>query len=388
MGPDKTKLWALRDHVHLCARLCKKLDPSLPWHGKQPLPCAKLVGVTSYDEERVWDRGVFGESAVLLRNHQWDKSQRRAHFAVSSPHQQDKSPCWIPSASFLGHGERRDWSLWWSFVAEGKALDPENFLVANFLGHHRTNYGARVRVSVPKGSCDCQTQFQVKFPTRMRDSRSCRTTDTCSSRHGELASVCRMHSLSRYSETVSAAAMHPRHTAIRSLCASTKAEPNTGSNITFGHLCCTLQCMSDSRRTDAVFASCQLAWHLRIRLAHNSQSSPPPTKKCVLPCRGIRQLNPRATARAYCAVMGTGRGIPLLCSSPSCAVEAHNFSRLGSGEVGPRSALATRTVPAGAPGPGDLRPGRDRDHALDAYAKDVFLFDIANHRHYGEAKQV
>lgn len=98
--------------VQDCARsLTRDLLGGASSHAAFAVRHANLVGVTSYDEEAVWDRGVFGESAVLLSNHRWDKSQLGVNFAMSSLQHLDKFHL-VPSASasLLGHGERRDWS--------------------------------------------------------------------------------------------------------------------------------------------------------------------------------------------------------------------------------------------------------------------------------------
>lgn len=63
-------------------------------------------------------------------------------------------------ASSLGHGEGRDWGLWWSLMLRGKFQAPEKFL----LTHYRMNSGIRVRVMQQHaGVFDpgfCQTQFK------------------------------------------------------------------------------------------------------------------------------------------------------------------------------------------------------------------------------------
>lgn len=97
VGPGKA-VAALRHHMHLCPRWCKKLDPRLPWQSEQPLPCGKLVGVTAYDEDAICDRGVFGESAVLLSNHQWGKNKMGSTF----PCLQFPLPVKSPSDSISG----------------------------------------------------------------------------------------------------------------------------------------------------------------------------------------------------------------------------------------------------------------------------------------------
>lgn len=125
--------------------------------------------------------------------------------------------------------------------------------------------------------------------------------------------------------------------------------------------------MSDFGRTDAcellrgVNSACIF---VRIRLTHDSQSSPPETKKSVLPCRGSRPFHPHAAGMGLILRCdGDRRGIPLQCSSPSYAVGAHNFSTTWLSQGG--SAICTRNKDSArrGPGPGDLRSGRDRDRA-------------------------
>lgn len=159
-------------------------------------------------------------------------------------------------------------------VVEGKGLDPENFLLAHFhcQGYHRTNCGVRVRVSVPPGTGgkalrnkpppkgklkvaarNCQTQFQVKFSTRMLGSLSCRQLTHALLAMSDWFAGC-IRGLPKTSTLRRASAQYcdpfgPREKQNAGRAAISNRPP-----------CCTLQtlqCMSDSGRTDA--SDCRVA---------------------------------------------------------------------------------------------------------------------------------
>lgn len=127
---------------------------------------------------------------------------------------------------------------------------------------------SRVRVSVPPGtrkallnqppprlperSCNCQTQFEVKFSTRMRNSRSCRQLT-----HALLAMSDQFAGCTHRLSKTSAPDMQTcRLAVLRSLRASTEAECKTGRNLNSAALLHTASaCLTPGAQ---MLASCQL----------------------------------------------------------------------------------------------------------------------------------